>query len=36
MDFHIVQVNSEQSVRSLERLQWIYDEPLIKFAFIPT
>ena len=36
MDFHIVQVNSEQFVRDLERLQWIYDEPLIKFTFIPT
>jgi len=36
IDFHIVQLNPEQFVENLEGLQWIYDEPLIKFSFIPT
>lgn len=36
IDCHTVRMNAEQSVRDLERLQWIYDEPLIKFTFIPT
>lgn len=36
IDCHSVHVRSEQLIRDLERLQWIYDEPLIKFSFIPT
>jgi len=36
IEFHLVQANSEQFVRGLERLQWIYDEPLIKYTFMPT
>jgi asparagine synthase (glutamine-hydrolysing) len=36
IDCRIVQLNSAEVVKDLERLQWLYDEPLIKFTFIPT
>jgi asparagine synthase (glutamine-hydrolysing) len=36
MDSHIVQLDAEEIIKDLERLQWLYDEPLIKFTFIPT
>lgn len=36
LDCRIVQLDAEVVVKNLERLQWLYDEPLIKFTFIPT
>jgi asparagine synthase (glutamine-hydrolysing) len=36
IDYRIVKLNSAEVVKDLERLQWLYDEPLIKFTFIPT
>jgi asparagine synthase (glutamine-hydrolysing) len=36
MDCRIVKLNTERIVRDLEQLQWLYDEPLVKFTFIPT
>ena len=36
LDCRIVQLDAEEVVKNLERLQWLYDEPLIKFTFIPT
>jgi len=36
MDCRIVKLNTEKIVRDLEQLQWLYDEPLVKFTFIPT
>ncbi|MBM4452959.1 MAG: hypothetical protein FJ013_00040 [Chloroflexi bacterium] len=36
MDCRIVKLHAEKIVADLERLQWLYDEPLIKFTFIPT
>jgi len=34
--YRIVQLDAVEIVKDLERLQWLYDEPLIKFTFIPT
>ena len=36
IDCRIVQLDAEEVIKDLERLQWLYDEPLIKFTFIPT
>ncbi len=36
IDYRIVQLDAVEVVKDLERLQWLYDEPLIKFTFIPT
>jgi asparagine synthase (glutamine-hydrolysing) len=36
MDSRIVQLDAEEIIKDLEQLQWLYDEPLIKFTFIPT
>jgi len=36
MDCRIVKLDTEKIVSDLERLQWLYDEPLVKFTFIPT
>lgn len=36
IDCRIVQLDAVEVVKDLERLQWLYDEPLIKFTFIPT
>ena len=36
MDCRIVKLNTEKIVKDLEQLQWLYDEPLVKFTFIPT
>lgn len=36
IDCRIVQLDAGEVVKDLERLQWFYDEPLIKFTFIPT
>ncbi len=36
MDWHPVPVEPERFIDDVEKLQWLYDEPLIKFTFIPT
>ena len=36
IDCRIVKLNTERIVRDLEQLQWLYDEPLVKFTFMPT
>jgi len=36
IDYRTVQLDAVEVVKDLERLQWFYDEPLIKFTFIPT
>lgn len=36
IDFRLVQLDAAKIVKDLEQLQWFYDEPLIKFTFIPT
>ena len=36
IDCRIVQLDAEEIIKDLEQLQWFYDEPLIKFTFIPT
>lgn len=36
IDCRIVQLDAVKVIKDLERLQWLYDEPLIKFTFIPT
>jgi len=36
IDSRIVRLNTTDIIKDLERLQWLYDEPLIKFTFIPT
>jgi len=36
LEHNIVRIDPEQVVKDLEKLQWIYDEPMIKFTFIPT
>ena len=36
IDYRIVKLNTEKIVSDLEQLQWLYDEPLVKFTFIPT
>jgi len=36
LDHEVVQLDPEKVVRDLETLQWVYDEPMIKFTFIPT
>jgi len=36
LEHNIVRIDPEQVVRDLETLQWIYDEPMIKFTYIPT
>jgi asparagine synthase (glutamine-hydrolysing) len=36
LERHVVQLDPERVVRDLEALQWMYDEPMIKFTFIPT
>ncbi|MEM2373986.1 MAG: asparagine synthase-related protein [Thermoproteota archaeon] len=36
LERRVVQLDPERVVRDLETLQWIYDEPMIKFTFIPT
>jgi len=36
LNHDVVQLDPGQVVSDLETLQWIYDEPIIKFTFIPT
>jgi asparagine synthase (glutamine-hydrolysing) len=36
IDFRLVQLDAGEVIKDLERLQWLYDEPLIKFTFMPT
>lgn len=36
IDCRIVPLDAVEVVKDLEQLQWLYDEPLIKFTFIPT
>lgn len=36
IDCRMVQLDAAEVVEDLEQLQWLYDEPLIKFTFIPT
>jgi asparagine synthase (glutamine-hydrolysing) len=36
IDYHLVKLDAAEVIKDLERLQWLYDEPLIKFTFIPT
>jgi len=36
LEHNIVRIDPERVVRDLGALQWIYDEPMIKFTFIPT
>jgi asparagine synthase (glutamine-hydrolysing) len=36
IDCRIVTLDAEKIMRDLEQLQWLYDEPLVKFTFIPT
>jgi len=36
LEYNVVYLEPDQVVKDLEMLQWIYDEPLIKFTFIPT
>jgi len=36
IDYRLVQLDAAEVVKDLEQLQWFYDEPLIKFTFIPT
>ncbi|MBN2463317.1 MAG: asparagine synthase C-terminal domain-containing protein, partial [Dehalococcoidia bacterium] len=36
IDCRIVTLNTEKIMNDLEQLQWLYDEPLVKFTFMPT
>jgi asparagine synthase (glutamine-hydrolysing) len=35
-DHKVVQMDPERIVKDLSKLQWIYDEPMTKYTFIPT
>jgi asparagine synthase (glutamine-hydrolysing) len=36
IDYRLVKLDAVEVIKDLEKLQWLYDEPLIKFTFIPT